>query len=857
MSEEIRQYKYDAFISYRHSELDKFVAENLHTQMEAFKLPGNVKRSGVTTRKKIERVFRDQEELPLANNLEDPIVQALKDSEYLIVICSPRLKESMWCRREIETFAQIHGREKMLAVLVEGEPGESFPPELLYYDEMVQQYDGRIEKVRRHVDPLAADVRGRDKKEILKAMEIEKLRLLAPMFGVGFDDLRQRHRERKMRKIITLVSVIAAVLLLFAGVSLFAALRINKQKETIEDQAVEIGAQLEEISAQAEEIEKQNEKLQAMQAVNLAEKSEQYYSGDQRWLAIDTAAKALTEYEGVKMPYTEDAQYALSKALHLYNNGRTLKADWQINTSAGVDDMVSSDSGRYLAIMDHGLNLYLWDVVERKNLFQSSLTVTGKSGSIAPYAFIGDEKFIFVNRDRMLCVYDIVTGKCDEIEKAVSSYFALDEKHERIYWFDFRNVDGVTKDILDCFDLNQKTHSEAVLDKRTASSSMVYDDATNTLIYQARNNDPNENSSWLVLVDADTLEEKTVQILPEVGTISEAALDGAYVYLATTFADLLTDENGDTNFVYETNFYKVDTLAGDVLWSQNFDMTTVGDMFLGADENTLYFTATGDIYKMNAQTGEVVDVAAAISNTLVGRTKVFASNNFYIFTGEGEVGYVNFDAGNVFIDPTNLYVGMPRINKVLAMDGSYAMCSNRDNRVVFYASAYDPSLIENTELIDTDAIDSTECYKYTEAKRLAGDYGITSAEMVECIFYNEDKSMMFVAYSLDELEIYQTKGEKCKLLATIDVSDLGTKAERYVGTDQYGNIYIAGSLIASGNGLCLSKDTYKPLAYIEGLIAVEKDHLILKDSYDNQYTTSIYTVEDMLTMVKEGDFQPE
>ena len=88
-SKEKKTYRYDAFISYRHSELDKFVAENLHTQMEAFKLPGNVKRSGVTTRKKIERVFRDQEELPLANNLEDPIVQALKDSEYLIVICFP------------------------------------------------------------------------------------------------------------------------------------------------------------------------------------------------------------------------------------------------------------------------------------------------------------------------------------------------------------------------------------------------------------------------------------------------------------------------------------------------------------------------------------------------------------------------------------------------------------------------------------------------------------------------------------------------------------------------------------------------------------------------------------------------
>ena len=36
------KYTYDAFISYRHADLDKFVAENLHKQLEAFHLPTNV-----------------------------------------------------------------------------------------------------------------------------------------------------------------------------------------------------------------------------------------------------------------------------------------------------------------------------------------------------------------------------------------------------------------------------------------------------------------------------------------------------------------------------------------------------------------------------------------------------------------------------------------------------------------------------------------------------------------------------------------------------------------------------------------------------------------------------------------------
>jgi hypothetical protein len=40
---EEKEYKYDAFISYRHCELDKFVAENLHRILESYDLPKNMK----------------------------------------------------------------------------------------------------------------------------------------------------------------------------------------------------------------------------------------------------------------------------------------------------------------------------------------------------------------------------------------------------------------------------------------------------------------------------------------------------------------------------------------------------------------------------------------------------------------------------------------------------------------------------------------------------------------------------------------------------------------------------------------------------------------------------------------------
>ena len=124
MSQKI--FKYDAFISYRHAELDSFVAELLHKQLESFKVPKIANKEIKETGKQgIKRVFRDKDELPLVGNLSAPITEALKDSEFLIVICSPRTQESLWVQREIETFLQYRDASHILAVLIEGEPDAS------------------------------------------------------------------------------------------------------------------------------------------------------------------------------------------------------------------------------------------------------------------------------------------------------------------------------------------------------------------------------------------------------------------------------------------------------------------------------------------------------------------------------------------------------------------------------------------------------------------------------------------------------------------------------------------------------------------------------------------------------------
>ena len=86
--------KYDAFISYRHLEKDMYVAKKVHKALETTKIPRKIQKE--TGKKRIQRVFRDQEELPIGSDLGNNIEYALSESGFLIVICSPETQKSYW-----------------------------------------------------------------------------------------------------------------------------------------------------------------------------------------------------------------------------------------------------------------------------------------------------------------------------------------------------------------------------------------------------------------------------------------------------------------------------------------------------------------------------------------------------------------------------------------------------------------------------------------------------------------------------------------------------------------------------------------------------------------------------------------
>jgi WD40 repeat protein len=102
---------YKAFISYSHA-ADATLASALQSGLQGFARPWYKLRAI--------RVFRDKTSLAVNAGLWPSIQKALEQSEYFIVLASPRAAASPWVRRELEYWLTNRPPETLLVVLTEG-----------------------------------------------------------------------------------------------------------------------------------------------------------------------------------------------------------------------------------------------------------------------------------------------------------------------------------------------------------------------------------------------------------------------------------------------------------------------------------------------------------------------------------------------------------------------------------------------------------------------------------------------------------------------------------------------------------------------------------------------------------------
>lgn len=333
--------KYAAFISYRHTSLDMTTAKTLHSLIEQYRVPKSLRKNG---QKKLGIVFRDQDELPASSNLNEKICQALDNTEYLIVICTPNTPKSPWVEREISYFLSHHDREHVLAVLAEGEPDESFPKPLTQYR---NPQTGELE----FLEPLAVDIRAKDVRASMAKLRKEVKRIFAAMLDCPYDALILREQRRQRQRILGFMSVALTVALSFSAVLMVKNREIDRKNVELEDKNEELARQREAVLLRESELLTQNARESLAQGDYLD--------------AISSAVSALPGGTEEDRPYYAPAEEALLSALDIFGqrDKSTLIADTKLTQMTPVNDYYITADGKSLITMDPYNLLTCYDTV--------------------------------------------------------------------------------------------------------------------------------------------------------------------------------------------------------------------------------------------------------------------------------------------------------------------------------------------------------------------------------------------------------------------------------------------------------------------------------------------------------------
>lgn len=778
------KYKYDAFISYRHDKKDSYVAERLNRCLETYKLPKTLAKSIKKTG--IKRVFRDREELPITDNLNDYIVGALNDSEYLIVVCSPRLKESEWCKKEISTFLQGHDRDKVMLVLCEGEPEDSFPSVMLE--------DG--------AEPLAADVRAGSKRGIRKKIREEALRIIAPMVGVDYDDLKQRNRERRFRKVVSIGGAIIAVLLFFLGYVLYSSIKIDRQADAIK----------------------------VNQAVALANESEELLGRDSRFGALDMAVSALTSYDGVDMPYTSDAQYALTDALRVYDSAKYSKALLEINAQDTVVAMECNKAPFKFVFQDYSGYVAVWDYATFSKVFESHDGVVGlQEGHVT--GFIDANTIFYLNDQNHIVIYDFVAKekRAEFSDQAfLRAYVSENGDYlagsgdEGIYVYSLGDYELLYQNVLADDSADYKY-----------SPFVMLDGVNERAVFAIGKKD-----SGGVIVVADLTDSSVLYSFKHKnGTMEYATAKSGVIYC-------LCHEQDNVNS--ETTLVAFDPIKKETLWESDFNGNGT-ELYLTEDDKILA-VAGHNAYFYSSKDGQLISCYSFDSKIgCVDETK----DQFFMRTLDGECGGIDTVSGKYvsygkLIDCTMLKT----LRSIKVNDYYYAYVgvpkSKNNDQIIFYNYKDNSYAKEYAgEVLHPQYLTLFE----NEAMEMIKKWKLDTDNAVYSIIATEEKPFAVISYKNGMVRIYDMING-----VITDERDIETTLSKYLGEDMYESGYFASDRFA----ICVDSNM-KIIAGIEDMegISDSKDFIIM-DTVDNNRSSArlafeIYSLDELIQLAAEAN----
>ena len=184
-------YPYRAFLSYSHKDTPR--CEWLLRGLEAYRvdrdLIGRITTAGTIPRD-LRPVFRDRDEFSVGS-LKEQTLQALRGSQFLVVVASPASAASDYVNEEIRLFKQMRGDANVFALIAEGDAPANFPPALRHH----VGADGVVTQTP--FDSLAGDIAKDGEREAF-------VKIVAGLLGLPYDyvwmrDVKAQKKRAKAR----------------------------------------------------------------------------------------------------------------------------------------------------------------------------------------------------------------------------------------------------------------------------------------------------------------------------------------------------------------------------------------------------------------------------------------------------------------------------------------------------------------------------------------------------------------------------------------------------------------------------------------------------------------------------------
>lgn len=206
------QFKYYAFVSYRSS--DEKYAKWLQEKIEAYRLPTTVQRmSSNLPKQKLRPCFRYHTDIQ-PNELKTELHNKLEQSQYLLVICTPRSAQSPWVGAEIDTFVELGRRDKIIPVIFEGRPYSGDPATECYNPSLLKHFP-HSDNIDDDREILGVNVHEEGAGSARMKRERAVIQIVSRMLNLNFDQLWQRERRRiRQRRICWSLGIIFVLALL-------------------------------------------------------------------------------------------------------------------------------------------------------------------------------------------------------------------------------------------------------------------------------------------------------------------------------------------------------------------------------------------------------------------------------------------------------------------------------------------------------------------------------------------------------------------------------------------------------------------------------------------------------------------